>query len=836
MSQYDSIIQAAAKQYNVDPALINAVIGYESKGDANAFNPAGGGQGAAGLMQVRAPALSDFNAANGTKYTMADLKKPEVAIPVGSWYLGQQLDRFNDPSKALVAYNEGAASPNVAKGSTPYAQAILSKIGAQQSQPTQPQTLPGIPVSAPAAGGQSDDAIFSAFAGGQTAPTQAQGPQSDDVIFAAFNKGAVPAQAAQAAQTQAPQSDAQKVVSALGLDQPDLTQAILAGAGRGIQEIGLGAQQLLGHGLQALGGIGQAPTLSSLITGQQPQNIIQRAGNWLAQNAAQGLKSGAQEVAPYEATHPIGSTLGEAGGTMLATAPLAIAAPAGTGLLGLGARGAISSAGMGALTPVSPESPDFWSQKGKQIGLAGLTGFVAPSVAQGIGAAGRYIGNVVGAGLQPFSREGQQTIAENILARSAKGGPIAVDLSQIVPDSAPTLAEASANPGVATLQRTIRDLNPNPFIAQEQQNAAARLAALGEITGTPEDLIAARAGRDNAAAENYLSTHVGIPTSNTDYAALQKTPAFQSAFKQAQTMAKNAGASSIETVVPPQPNASLWGMKDTPTNYVSGTGLHWIKQALDDQINSAAQAGEKSQAANLLGVKDKLLGLMDQEIPGYAEARGAYAAASQPIDAMQYLQGLNLTDAQGNLTLAKVQNALSGIQKAQQKPGVNLAKSVTQSQIDALTAIRDDLLRATNVGLGKSVGTATAQNLATQNMLQAALPGKLGSLIGKLPAGTVGGTVGGGLGYILGGPLGATLGSSAGAFAGRTLGGLANASNEQIQANLANMMLNPALGATALNRAASVPTPIATSPVLQRLLYPAAVNLGVRALGNGAPK
>lgn len=834
MSQYDSIIQSAAQRFNVDPALINAVIGYESKGDPAAFNPAGGGQGAAGLMQVRAPALSDFNAANGTKYTMADLKKPEVAIPVGSWYLGQQLDRFNDPSKALVAYNEGAASPDVAKGSTPYAQAILSKIGAQQS--AQPQTLPGIPVSSSASGGQSDDAIFSAFAGGQGIPAQAQGPKSDDAIFAAFSKGAAPAQAIQPAQTQAPQSDAQKVVSALGLDQPDLTQAILAGAGRGIQEVGLGAQQLLGHGLQALGGIGQSPTLSSLITGQQPQNIVQRAGNWLVQNASQGLQGGAQEVAPYEAAHPVGTMLGQAGGTMAATAPLVLAAPAGTGLLGLGARGALSGSAMGAVTPVDPNAPDFWSQKGKQIGLAGITGFAAPAAAAGIGAAGRYVGNVVGAALEPFSQEGQQTIAQNILARAAKGGPTATDLSQIVPGSSPTLAEATANPGIATLQRTIRDLNPNPFIAQEQQNAAARLGALGEITGTPEDLIAARAGRDTAAADNYLSTHVGIPTSNTDYSALKQTPAFQSAFKQAQEMAKNAGASSIETVVPPQPNASLWGMKDTPTTYVSGTGLHWIKQALDDQINSAAQAGEKSQAANLLGVKDKLLGLMDQEIPGYADARGAYAAASQPIDAMQYLQGLNLTDAQGNVTLAKVQNALSGIQKAQQKPGVNLAKSVTQPQIDALTAIRDDLLRATNAGLGKSAGSATAQNLATQNMLQAALPGKLGSLIGKLPAGTVGGTVGGGLGYILGGPLGATLGSSAGAFAGRTLGGLANASNEQIQANLANMMLNPALGATALNRASSAATPLATSPVLQRLLYPAIVNTGIRALGNGGTK
>jgi len=89
----------------------------------------------------------------------------------------------------------------------------------------------------------------------------------------------------------------------------------------------------------------------------------------------------------------------------------------------------------------------------------------------------------------------------------------------------------------------------------------------------------------------------------------------------------------------------------------------------------------------------------------------------------------------------------------------------------------------------------------------------------------------------LGGPIGATLGSAAGSFAGRTLGGLANASNEQIQANLANMLLNPQLAAPALNRAAGIAAPVASNIGLQRLLYPAITTGGVRSLGgsNGRP-
>ena len=815
-SDLSSYIRSAAQKYNVDPQLLQALMQQESGGNPSAHNPAGGGQGAWGLMQVRAPALADYNAANGTDYKPQDLTKPQVGIDVGSWYIGKQLDQFKNPAQALVAYNEGAASPNVQKGISPYAQQVLGRIGLQQQAPAAPQTLPGIPnlQAAPIPNGQ--DAFSSLAVTGNATPTT-QTSSGDPFSSLPVSSGT----AAITAVANAPKSIVQPqrtLASVLELDKPDITQSILAGAGRGVQEIGLGAQQLIGHGIQSLGNVLQSPA-------------FQRAGGNLIQNAAQGLQSGAQEVSPYQTANPISTGAGQLAGTALATAPLAIAAPAGTGLLGLAGRNAISGAAMGALSPVAQNAQDFGLEKAKQTALSGAIGFAAPLASAGIGAGARYLGNVASAAIQPFTQEGQQAVAANILERAARGGPIAADLSQIVPGSLPTLAEATANPGIATLQRTVRDINPNPFIAQEQQNAAARLAALGEITGTPEDLIAARAGRDTQAAGDYLSTHVGIPTSNTDYAALKQTPAFQSAFKQAQTMAKNAGASSIETKVQNRANANLGGSLGAPETYVSGTGLHWIKQALDDQINSAAQAGERGQAANLLGVKDQLLGLMDQEIPGYAQARGAYASASQPIDAMQYLQGLNLTNANGDITLAKVQNALGSLQKAQQKPGINLAKSVTQPQIDALTSIRDDLLRVSNAALGKSAGSATAQNLATQNMIQAALPGKLGSLIGKLPAGTVGGTVGTGLGYLLGGPVGATIGSGAGAFVGRTLGGLANASNDAIQSNLTNMLLKPALGQSALNRTSSNALPIATSPILQRLLYPSIISGGVRALG-----
>jgi soluble lytic murein transglycosylase-like protein len=92
------MISSAADRYEVDPALIKAVIMAES-----AYNPkAVSKQGAKGLMQLMprtARALGVKNAFN-----------PAHNINGGVKYLRQLLDTFNDDAKlALAAYNAGTS-------------------------------------------------------------------------------------------------------------------------------------------------------------------------------------------------------------------------------------------------------------------------------------------------------------------------------------------------------------------------------------------------------------------------------------------------------------------------------------------------------------------------------------------------------------------------------------------------------------------------------------------------------------------------------------------------------------------------------------------------------
>ncbi len=104
-------IRVAAEEFNVDPALVRAVIHAESAFNASALSP----KGAQGLMQLMPATAEEL----GVRNAMA---APEN-IRGGVNYLAQMLKRFNgDITLATAAYNAGPGAVGRHGGVPPYAE------------------------------------------------------------------------------------------------------------------------------------------------------------------------------------------------------------------------------------------------------------------------------------------------------------------------------------------------------------------------------------------------------------------------------------------------------------------------------------------------------------------------------------------------------------------------------------------------------------------------------------------------------------------------------------------------------------------------------------------
>jgi len=102
--RYESIVRGHAKNYDLDPALLAAVIYTESRFDARAKSSAG----AIGLMQLLPDTARGIAVrTGGNRFVVDDLYVPELNVRYGAWYLRNLLNRYGDERTALAAYHAG---------------------------------------------------------------------------------------------------------------------------------------------------------------------------------------------------------------------------------------------------------------------------------------------------------------------------------------------------------------------------------------------------------------------------------------------------------------------------------------------------------------------------------------------------------------------------------------------------------------------------------------------------------------------------------------------------------------------------------------------------------
>jgi soluble lytic murein transglycosylase len=103
--EYEHIVSAHARNYDLDPALLAAVIYAESRFDPDVESSAG----AVGLMQLLPDTAKGIALrTGGDRFVVSDLLHPEINVRYGSWYLDHLRTRYDgDMRLALAAYHAG---------------------------------------------------------------------------------------------------------------------------------------------------------------------------------------------------------------------------------------------------------------------------------------------------------------------------------------------------------------------------------------------------------------------------------------------------------------------------------------------------------------------------------------------------------------------------------------------------------------------------------------------------------------------------------------------------------------------------------------------------------
>ncbi len=107
-NEYQTWTARYAKEYNLDHALVWAVIKTESNFDPDARSH----KDAIGLMQITEDTLkwAILREGKNADFTAEDLYTPKVNIKYGCLILSLLTEEFQDPNTTLAAYNAGRAN------------------------------------------------------------------------------------------------------------------------------------------------------------------------------------------------------------------------------------------------------------------------------------------------------------------------------------------------------------------------------------------------------------------------------------------------------------------------------------------------------------------------------------------------------------------------------------------------------------------------------------------------------------------------------------------------------------------------------------------------------
>lgn len=472
-------------------------------------------------------------------------------------------------------------------------------------------------------------------------------------------------------------------------------QKFLAGAGKGFADLGRGAGQLLRSGIgETAGNALGLPTTADIEESRRLDAPLMRTGAGVAGNVA-----GSIAAALPTAFIPGANTIGGA---------------------------AVLGAAQGALQPVGEKDSRL-----QNIGTGAVFGAALPSAIKATKVA-------KAAFIDPVTEAGQRRITANLLRRAATNPQQAAqnltNRTAATPGFEATAGQLANDPGLASLERAARAIQPAEYGAVDTGQQAALVNALRGVAGTPEQRAAAVSARDAATNSLYAQAKdASIPVDEA-LGALMQRPSMQAATADARQLAAERGQQMASPEGPPS---------------LTGENLHDIKLSLDTLFQDPTKGivGAKRNAAD--ATRREFLDLLDKRIPEYGQARQTFAEMSKPINRQDIGQELynRFVPALADSTSVPFKSRADALANALRN-GDDLARNVTgmksatlegtmaPDQMAALRSVVSDAgMRAAAQSAGRGVGSDTVQKLAMSNLInEAGLPSWIGS-IARVPGG-----------------------------------------------------------------------------------------------------
>lgn len=434
-------------------------------------------------------------------------------------------------------------------------------------------------------------------------------------------------------------------------------------------------------------------------------------------------------------------------GTLATYAPLALAPGANTILGGAG-----YSALTGAVQPVLDGE-----SRAANTALSAFTGAAVP-------AAIRTVKAVRASVVDPFTEDGRTRIAGSILRRSA-ADPDAVarrlaTAKGETPGFNPTVGQAGNDAGIASLERTIRAINPQAFDELDKAQRAALTESVRKIAGDPVARAKLVADRENAVKALYETAKKRVVVGDSDLEAILQRPTVSAGLSKAEKIAADEGrkfqltqgrpAQTVNSgVLDSQGNQIKNTIPATPATYL-GQGLHDLKLGIDDAISEGSSGFGNRVTGSQLSAKEAFVNWLEQHVPEYGAAKSQYIQLSKPINQMDI--GQNFAErfipalyrdmpAPAQLNSSALAKALTdqGDDIARQVTGMKgakLDKILTHDQLQSLKAVIADsqaVKAAENVGRG--VGSDTVQKTSMSHLAaEAGIPNWMSS-IARVPGG-----------------------------------------------------------------------------------------------------